>query len=135
MFLDADCEDAVSEAILKAYSSISTLKNEKYFKTWLIRILINESLKIRKYRKANYLYDEQFLWDVEQEGESYTELYNAIISLPEKIRIAVVLYYIEGYSVEEIKDILKVPTGTVKSRLYKGRKMLKIELELKEAVV
>ena len=40
---ESDCEDVVSEAVLKAYTKIHTLKEEKYFKTWLIRILINES--------------------------------------------------------------------------------------------
>ena len=50
------------------------------------------------------------------------------MELKPKIRVAVVLFYIEGYSVNEIKDILKIPAGTVKSRLAKGRKALKSNL-------
>lgn len=53
------------------------------------------------------------------------DLYNAIGMLPPKIRITIVLYYVEGYSTAEIKTILKIPQGTVKSRLAKGRTLLK----------
>jgi RNA polymerase sigma-70 factor (ECF subfamily) len=53
----------------------------------------------------------------------------AIYKLPPRIRITIVLYYVEGYSVEEVKKILKIPSGTVKSRLAKGRKLLKIKLD------
>ena len=53
----------------------------------------------------------------------------AIDSLPEKIRLAVILYYVEDYSIKEIKGILHIPEGTVKSRLNKGRSLLKEYLE------
>ena len=50
---ESDCEDVVSEAVLKAYTKIHTLKEEKYFKTWLIRILINECYKkLREYKRV-----------------------------------------------------------------------------------
>ena len=54
-----------------------------------------------------------------------TEIRMAIESLPVKIRQVVVLYYIEQFTVKEIKQILKIPEGTVKSRLSKGRELLK----------
>ncbi len=126
--VDADCEDAVSEAILKAYSSLGSLREEKFFKTWLIRILINECRKIQKSNKKIVLYDEAMDNAAAPEKEDYTDLYRAVMALPEKIRIAVVLYYIEGYSVTEIKSILTIPSGTVKSRLAKGRELLKQQL-------
>ncbi|MGX4600092.1 RNA polymerase sigma factor [Faecalimicrobium sp. JNUCC 81] len=131
---DQDCEDAVQGAILKAYDKLHTLKEEKYFKTWLIRILINEcySLKRREYPKLSY--EECFEFVKVDDKKDYSELYLAIKKLPERIRITIVLYYVEGYSVEEIKQILKIPSGTVKSRLAKGRKLLKIKLENMEVI-
>ena len=63
------------------------------------------------------------------ERDDYSQLYLAIQKLKPRIRITVVLYYVEGYSVREISEILKIPCGTVKSRLSKGRNMLKADLE------
>ena len=121
---EQDVEDAVQEGILKAYKKRNTLKNKAYFQTWLVRIVINECYKTRRQQKSNVA-----LETVENiplaEGENYTDLYQAISLLPPKIRLAVVLYYVEGYSTLEIKEILKIPQGTVKSRLAKGRKSLK----------
>lgn len=59
------------------------------------------------------------------------EVQMAVEGLPSKIRLTVVLYYVEGYSVQEIGTMLKIPTGTVKSRLSKARKALKMELEVR----
>lgn len=64
-----------------------------------------------------------------KDNSNYTELYNAVKKLKHKIRIVIMLHYIEGYSVEEVGNILKIPVGTVKSRLHIGRKNLKEELE------
>ena len=57
------------------------------------------------------------------------EIGDLIDSLPEKIRLTVILFYIEDYSIKEIKEILRIPEGTVKSRLNKGRALLKKQLE------
>lgn len=129
---DADCEDAVQGAILKAYEKVNTLKDQKYFRTWLVRILINECYRLKRKKKAVVSYDEYFEFAAAEENENYSELYIAISKLPVKIRTTIVLYYIEEYSVDEIKHILRIPSGTVKSRLAKGRKILKLELEQME---
>ncbi|RDY22483.1 RNA polymerase sigma factor [Romboutsia maritimum] len=126
---EKDCEDAVQGAILKAYDKLNTLKEEQYFKTWLIRILINECYSLKRREHPTVSYEEFFAFTKDDDKEDYSELYLAIKKLPQRIRITIVLYYIEGYSVEEIKDILKVPSGTVKSRLSKGRKLLKRKLK------
>ncbi|MDK2562443.1 RNA polymerase sigma factor [Romboutsia sedimentorum] len=126
---DQDCEDAVQGAILKAYDKLETLKEEQYFKTWLIRILINECYSLKRKKITNVPYEECFAFTKADDKKDYSELYLAIYKLPPRIRITIVLYYVEGYSVEEVKKILKIPSGTVKSRLAKGRKLLKIKLE------
>lgn len=131
---EQDCEDAVQGAILKAYNKLDTLKKEQYFKTWLVRILINECYSLKRKEHPQVSYEEYFESVKADDKEDYSELYLAIQNLPERIRITIVLYYVEGYSVEEIRKILEVPAGTVKSRLAKGRKLLKIKLENMEAI-
>lgn len=131
---DEDCEDAVQEAIIKAYDKLHTLKEERYFKTWLVRILLNECYNLKRKEVAKVPYEECFESAKSEEKADYSDLYIAIKNLPEKIKITIVLHYVEGYSVEEIKQILKIPSGTVKSRLSKGRKLLKIKLENMEGI-
>lgn len=131
---DKDCEDAVQEAILKAYNKLKTLKEEEYFKTWLIRILINECYSLKRKELKTLSYEECFDIAADNNKDEYSELYFEIQKLPERIRITIVLYYVEGYSIKEIKKILKIPEGTVKSRLAKGRKLLKIKLEYMEEI-
>ena len=124
---DEDCEDAVHEAIVKAFSKLYSLKNDSFAKTWLIRIVINECYAILRKRKRE-IYREE-ITEEEAEKQDYSELYTALNRLPADYRVTIVLYYIEGYSVSETADILKVSEGTVKSRLSRGRKKLRNFLE------
>ena len=136
---EKDCEDAVQTAILTAYEKLGTLKQEQYFKTWLVRILINVCNKqlrsaakttelnvcnkqLKSAAKTTELHDTDISSD---NAETSTEIRMAIESLPVKIRQVVVLYYIEQFTVKEIKQILRIPEGTVKSRLSKGRELMK----------
>ena len=123
---ESDSEDAVQTAILAAYEKLYTLRREEYFKTWLIRILINVCNKQLKFRSRHTeLNDEHEA----KSTDTSSDVRYAIEKLPEKIRQAVVLYYIEGFSVGEVKQIMKIPEGTVKSRLAKGRELLREELK------
>jgi len=121
---EADCEDAVQKSILKAYEKLDTLKEESYFNTWLIRILMNECYTIIKKKNRIVPYEDYMEKSVEYHVDETNEIYQAVLKLPLKIRMTIVLFYVEGYSVEEIKTILNIPSGTVKSRLAKGRKLL-----------
>ena len=124
---DEDCEDAVQEAIAKAFSKLWSLKNESFAKTWLIRIVINECYSILRKKKISF-YNKEITLE-EADSNDYSELYKALNELPADYRVTVVLYYIEGYSVKETAQILKVTEGTVKSRLSRGRKKLRGFLE------
>lgn len=126
---EQDCADAVQEAILKAYENRHKLKEIKYFKTWIVRIVINECYGILRRKKRFQTYD-----DAVQKGntylsnyvkEEYIDLYRAINRLGEKAKICVILYYLEDYTIAEIASVLKIPIGTVKSRLNYARKELK----------
>lgn len=126
---DADCADAIQEAIVKAFSNLHTLRSDKYVKTWLIRIVINESNTIlRKRQKLVSL--EDYRWEnLSEERETYSELYEAIRHLDEPARLAVTLYYLEGYSVRETADILETTENIVKKRLMRARQQLREELK------
>ena len=126
---DADCADAISEAIVKAFAGLHTLRSDRYAKTWLIRIVINECyMVIRRDKKLVYLEDYPYEERAAQR-EDYSDLYRAIIRLPQDIRICVTLYYIEGYRVKEIAGLLEVTESTVKNRLARARRRLKDDLE------
>lgn len=125
MINESDCEDAVSEAILKGFEKLHTLKDEQYFKTWLVRILINQCYRQKRGTRQDIPYEDCIESTGAQDFEGGSGVYEQILALPARIRITVVLYYVEGYSVKEVKDILKIPEGTVKSRLAKGRELLK----------
>lgn len=122
---EEDCEDALQEAILRAYSSLGGLREEAYFKTWLTRILINECYKICNSQKNTAAYREAIGNDTAADMNESAGLYEAVGRLEEPIRTVVVLYYLQGFSIREISSLLGISQGSTKTRLYRGRKMLK----------
>lgn len=129
---DEDCADAAQEAITRAFENLHTLKNEKYAKTWLIRILINECCRLAQKRRQELPMPEE--WDIPApEKESYSRLYQALQRLETEFRVVLVLHYLEGFQIQEISEMLKIPPGTVKSRLHRGREKLKPLLAEEEA--
>ena len=131
LFSDQDCADAIQETIVKAFSKIDTLKNDKYARTWLIRILINECYNLgRKSSKFISFEDLEDRLEMESEkSKDYSELYAAVNSLKEELRLPVILYYIEDFSVREIAQILEISEGAVQKRLARARGKLRQELQ------
>ena len=124
---EKDCEDAIQSAIMTAFEKLSTLKNEEYFKTWLMRILINTCNKqLRRNKQTAELTEIQAALTFSAEE---VEVRAAVEALPMKIRQVIILYYSKQFTTKEISEILKIPKGTVLSRLDKGRKLLRLELE------
>ncbi|MDO5345126.1 MAG: sigma-70 family RNA polymerase sigma factor [Lachnospiraceae bacterium] len=130
---DADCSDAIQESIVRAFSSIHTLRSDAYARSWLIRILINECYSIMRKEKKLVSLEDYHQEDRGKEDENYSDLYRAISRLPEAMRLPVVLYYIEGYSIKEVALLLEVTESAVKNRLIRARKRLKADLEPEEA--
>ena len=118
---DADCEDAVQEALLRAWAKLDTLREEAYFETWLIRILINQCKTFHRRRTRDAELPNE---DIPGPESGQSSLLEALESLPPKSRIALELHYIEGYNVKECARMLSVPEGTVKWRLHQGRRLL-----------
>ena len=125
---DADCANAIQEAIVKAFSGIQTLRKDSCAKTWLVRIVINECYAILRREKRLVPIDDFVENEMAQEQADYSELYEAISRLPEEIRLTVTLYYMEGYSVREIADLLKTTESAIKNRLMRARTKIKRDL-------
>ena len=125
----SDREDAVQECLRKAWQMRSRLREERYMKTWVTRILINECRNIqRRYRReipTEPLPERAAPPERVAPPDADRELHDAILRLDEKHRVPIVLHYLEGYSVKEIARMLKLPTGTVKSRMTSARETLK----------
>lgn len=118
---DADAADAMSETILTCWSEIGKIKKEKYFKTWLTRILINKCNDIiRKNSRTMYVesYDA-----IEPAGEDVysSEVNECLDSLSENNRLIMILYYSQGFKVKEIAKMLNMNENTVKTRLSRAR--------------
>ena len=116
---DEDCADAIQSAILNAFDKLDALKQEKYFNTWLTRILINECYLMIRSRREQVSYEE-YMENQEQPG-TWGEVYMAVMELEELYRMPFVLHYIEGYSVKEVASILEISVSNVKVRLSRAR--------------
>ena len=125
---DADCADAIGEAIVKAFSRMDTLKNDQYAKTWLTRIVINECYTVLRKQSRLVSLEEYPKEDRPDDGRQYSELYEAVSALPEQIRLCVALYYLEGYSVKETAQLTGTTENVVKKRLARARQLLKDDL-------
>ena len=124
---DEDCADAIQNAVLKAFDKINTLKQEKYFRTWLTRILIHECYQIMRAKKEQVPYEEYM--GEQEESLGYSEVFYALMELDEMYRVPFTLHYIEGYSTKEIAKILDISISNVKTRLSRARAKLQERLE------
>lgn len=128
---DEDCADAIQNAILKAYERLDTLREERYFRTWLTRIVINECYGIIRQAKRYVSLEEYRGWEeprtADTEGES--EVYAELMRLQEKYRLPIVLHEIEGYTAREIGEMMGLSETNVRNRLFRGKAVLRKRLE------
>ena len=123
---DADAEDAVGEAVLLAWQSFHRLKNQDAVRCWLLKITVNCAYRQRrKGSRVVYMDDLSQTPGTVLQEESPSDLWEAVLRLPEDQRLVLMLYYYEELSVAEIAKTLKIPQGTVKSRLSRGRERLR----------
>ena len=120
---EADCEDALQNALLRAWEKRNTLREERYFRTWLTRILINSGKETRR-RQKRETPAADFPEAAAPQG-SDPVLWEALRALDEKYRVTVILHYRDGYGIREIASILRIPESTVKTRLSRARQQLK----------
>ena len=123
-----DANDAIQDALYSAYKNFYNLKDENYFSTWLIRILINKCYDIlNKNRKISYIDSSitENTTGIEDNYEVENSLEWVLKQLDKDLKEIVVFYYYDELSVSEIADILEIPQGTVKSRLSRAREQIK----------
>ncbi len=124
--------DIVQESIYKAFSSIDSLKEPQFIKTWFYRIIVNTSLDFLRKRKRLVIVDD-FAANGMDTGEvdNYQnfDLREAIENLPEKYRSIIILRYFEDLKITEISQILDRNVNTVKTQLYRVLEILRIDLQ------
>lgn len=129
---EMDAEDAVANAILKAYENRGQLRAIHKFKPWILIITKNEALKIKQ-KRLLLPGDEKVEALLEPVQEQYDELWDVLQKMKEEYRLVIVLFYYEDLSLRDISKVLDIPVGTVKSRLNRGKEELR-EVLGKEAV-
>jgi RNA polymerase sigma-70 factor (ECF subfamily) len=146
VFDPKESEDLVQEAFIKAFNSIHSFNFEFSFATWLYKIAANNCIDfLRKRKLKTYSYDkpiQQKDGETQQEfadsvpnveknmiqEETSSQIKQAILDLPEKYRIVIVMRHQEEKSYEEISEFLDIPLGTVKARIFRAREMLNKKL-------
>jgi RNA polymerase sigma-70 factor, ECF subfamily len=128
----SDAEDVAQDAMLKAYRRFEGLRDRSRFRAWLVRITFR--LALDQARASRRREQRETLWavavprptveDMAAASEFGRRLDEAMETLPEKSRLVLALSAMDGHSLEEVAELLQLPVGTVKSRLYTARKRL-----------
>ncbi len=126
---EADIADVMQQTILDSFEKIGTLEQPRYFKTWLIRILINNCNDMLRESKKVLPMDEIREMEWENPQTDLMEFLDTLDSLDEKYRTILILYYVEGFKIREIAQLLKINESTVNSRLQRGRSCYREVLE------
>ena len=122
-----DIEDIIQETMLSAYTNLKKLKNNSFFKTWIIRILINKCNKFYKKKNLKSLDDKQEIniISTKEIDLSTIEFENFISFLTEEERTILTLYYSLSYTTKEIAQILKKREGTICSKISRAKVKIK----------
>lgn len=122
-----DALDVVQEASYKAFMSISQLKNERYFLTWLTRILIHCSYDVLRKKKKEIPIDNMIEQDVDsvEQGAESLDLLEAMNQLNEKYKDVIILFYFQDFPISEVAKVMNIPENTVKTYLSRGKQQLK----------
>lgn len=128
-----DIADVIQETILSCYKNLRKLRDNALFKTWLIKILINESNKVYKKRKKHTVsYEEKEVENyIIAEDNSFEDVNFDILirNLKDEERLILTLYYYSNYSTKEISKILKINEGTIRSKISRAKEKLKNQYE------
>lgn len=124
LYNEEDAADAISETILTCWEKIGQLKQESYFKTWMTRILINKCNDLIRKQENLLLTEEIPDIPAREKGYENMEWNEALNMLDEKYRLAIILYYVDGFRTSEISEILSITDSAVRSRLARGREQL-----------
>jgi RNA polymerase sigma-70 factor (ECF subfamily) len=137
---DADAEDVAQEALLRAYRRFDRLRDPQRFRGWLVRIVFRLALDRARSAKRRELRETEWAQparraappnaeELAASSEFQAHFDRAMEALPEKLRLVLLVASMEGHTLEEVGAMLGLPVGTVKSRLFVGRKKLAEKLQ------
>ncbi len=132
-----DALDAVQNSVCKALEHYESLRNENAIKTWFYRIVINESIALLNVKKRLVLADDDQHWEIPYEEAGFQihdDLYDEINQLEKDVQNIIKLRFYEELSLNEIARVLKMNLNTVKAKLYRGLKTLKVKIGEEEAI-
>ncbi len=125
-------DDIAQEVFITVFKNLKSFRFESQFTTWLYRITINKCKDYLRKTKIRKIFlplndDEEYnvLGSINENTDIKQIVRNAIASLPDKLRIPIVLKDLEGFSYQEIADTMNCEIGTIKSRIFRGRETLK----------
>ena len=125
-----DAEDAVQDALIQYWARREEFETEQHLRAWLLRVAINRAKnRARSFFRRNVVPLEDYMESLSFETEEDSGLFQAVMALPARYRVAIHLFYYEDYSVQEIADILHITPGNVKTRLSRGRAALRGALQ------
>jgi RNA polymerase sigma-70 factor (ECF subfamily) len=133
---ESDVSDAIQDAIIEAYEKISDLHDRRYFKTWLVRILINKCYSIRKakLRMIPTEFDENSLGITDSCTDTALDVHNTLSELSNNDRLILTLYYIEDIKLRDIASMLNISETAAKTRLSRSREHFRIKYSRKDEI-
>jgi len=125
----SEADDVTQEVLIKLYRTDKEFENEEHIKHWLIRVTINECKKafLSPWKRIEPI--EDYASTLSFTSPEHGELFYAVMDLPKKYRVPIFLYYYEDYSCEEISSFLSIANATVRTRLRRGREILKTKIQ------
>ena len=122
---ESDCEDAVQEALLRAWQKRGTLRDMAAFRSWLCRIVANTCTELLRRKQRTTLTDiPEEMPAPQSDAIDHMAVMDALAELTPQMRACMTLHYLDGWRVPEIAQMLDIPEGTVKTRLMHARKRM-----------
>ena len=125
----SDADDVTQNVLLRLLRSTKPFESEEHARFWLVRVTMNECKRALRsqWRKAGDI--EEYANELHFETQEHSDLFYAVMELPEKYRTAIYLDYYEDYYTDEIARLTGTPAATVRTRLRRGRELLRAGLE------
>jgi len=120
---ESDAEDAIQDTMIRYLQKAPNFQNADHEKAWLFKVCTNICHDMLRYRKRHPQVDIDTQYHL-TEKETDASLLDALMELPEKFKLVLILYYVEGYRIHEIAEIIERSPSAVKMRLQKGRNLL-----------
>ncbi len=124
-----DAEDILQNSFMKLLKAKTEFEDDEHIDKWLTSVTVNESKNLLKsaFRKKSADF-EDYVATCSFESDKSEDLFNAVMSLPKKLRTVIHLFYYEDMTIKEIADMLNIKQSAVKTRLCRAREQLKIKL-------